>query len=114
MRTLLCLLAIILGGCTSIEKRVEGWPQDMVIRVHKNTPFMDIQRICWQGMPTWRKLLLSVCPTAAYVNLNTNTCDIYVLDDSEPTEHELEHCKGGDHDGALQRYYDAWKQTSPS
>ena len=111
MKPLLILLVILCSSCTSIETRVAGWPQDMKITVHKNTPWLDIQKICWQGMPTWRKVLLSVCPTAAYVNLNTNTCDIFVLGDEDPTEHELDHCKGGDHDGALQRYYDNWKKN---
>jgi hypothetical protein len=57
--------------------------------------------------------MLSVCPTAAYVNLYTNTCDIYSLDGTA-TEHELAHCKGGDHDGALQRYYNNWKNGNGS
>lgn len=101
--TLCCLCA-----CSHIERRVEGWPQDMKIVVHPHSGFWEINKICWRDLPLYWKLLGAVCPTVATLNLVTNTCDIYTLGE-EPSEHELEHCRGGDHDGLLQGYYDRWK-----
>jgi len=111
---LFLLSLVLLSGCASnplytvAEKQVEGWPQDMKITVHENAGFWKVQEKCWGFLPWYRKALGSVVYQCTVANLPENTCDIYTIFGGA-SEHELSHCKGVDHDGALQEYYNRWK-----
>jgi hypothetical protein len=104
---------LFLTACAPIHHQVKGWPQNMKVTVH-TIPEEKIFKQCFNPPKTPIDVLLLQLPLAcSWVNLTTNTCDIYV----SPTttkgtlEHEYKHCKGGDHGGILQRYYDNWKKN---
>lgn len=107
-RTLLLLL--MLTGCTTIDKQVVGWPSGIKVVKHE-VSFWDVQKKCWEHMPIAYKLLGGVAMACAYVNLDTLTCDVYHMPSPSKADvdHEVSHCNGGDHDGILQRYFDAWR-----
>lgn len=109
LRTLALLL--LLSACTTIDKQVVGWPQDMKITKHE-LGFWSLQEKCWPHLPTVYKLLGGVAFGCAEYNLYTLTCDIYHLKNPSKVdmEHEESHCKGGDHDGVQQKYFDSWKR----
>lgn len=109
MRTLALIVALVLAGCTHIDRYVEGWPQDMKV-VEVRTGFWDVQAECWAGIPFLFKLMLPVVLACTNVNLDTNTCTIYTYYDLDPETdaHERAHCKGGAHDDGLQDYFNEW------
>ncbi len=101
-------LAAMLFSCLPITTKVEGWPQDLTIRVHKNVGFVEVQEKCYPSIPLPCKLMGGFAFQCAVIDLDQKTCDIYTIW-GEASEHELSHCRGGDHDGILQAYFDRWK-----
>jgi hypothetical protein len=102
------LVTALLYSCLPITTRVEGWPQDLSIRVHKNVGFVEVQEKCYPSVPLHCKLMGGFAFQCAVIDLDQKTCDIYTIW-GEASEHELSHCRGGDHDGLLQAYFDRWK-----
>ena len=101
-------LAAVLFACLPITSKVEGWPQDLTIRVHKNVGFVEVQEKCYPSIPLPCKLMGGFALQCAVIDLDRKTCDIYTIL-GEASEHELSHCRGDDHDGMLQAYFDRWK-----
>jgi hypothetical protein len=101
----------LLSGCMPIHHQVRGWPQDLRVTVH-TIPEEQIAGRCFVAPENPLDVLLLQLPIAcAWMDLNRHTCDVYVTPTTPRStlEHELEHCRGGDHGGRLQRYYDAWR-----
>ena len=92
-------------GCTTITQQVEGFPQDLEITVHEDAPYSTIFAKCYPSIPLWQKLIGSVPIRCAWIDLHARTCTIY----GKASKHELAHCKGGDHDGLLQAYFDQYR-----
>ncbi len=112
-KSLLGALAIlILTSCTTIDKHVEDWPE--LKTAEHIAGFWEIQQRCYGSVPILYKLLGGVAMGCAYYDLDAKTCDIYVPFDATKTllEHEREHCKGGDHNGAQQKVFDAWRKKN--
>lgn len=106
------LAALMLQGCATVNTdQVKDWPK-LEIR-HHTLSFFEIQGKCWKHMPFYYKILGSFAFGCAEVDLDKKTCDIYLMKDALPEhrEHEEEHCRGEDHDGMLQSYFDGWKLT---
>ena len=101
-------LGAFLFSCLPITTKVEGWPQDLTIRVHKNVGFNEVQEKCYASIPIACKLMGGIAIQCAVIDLDRKTCDIYTIW-GEASEHELAHCRGGDHDGLLQDYFNRWK-----
>jgi len=103
----LILIAVLLSGCTTIDTQVKDWPE-LEIRTHELS-FFGVQGKCWKYMPLIYKLLGGITKACAEINFDTGTCDIYHLSNPLPEDmdHEVSHCKGGDHDGILQAYADS-------
>lgn len=103
------LLALTLTGCVGISSQVPNWPE-MTVKVHV-IPEGEIHTRCAVLIPPWAKLLGAVTLACAYFNFDENICEVYV----SPTttirtyQHELEHCRGGDHNGILRSAYERWK-----
>lgn len=110
MLKIIILLSILLAGCTTIDKHVEGWPV-LKVTAHE-TSLWDIQKRCWSSLPIQYKLLGSVVAACAEYNLDAGTCDIYHTSFASDSvmEHERSHCAGGDHDGVQQHFYNVWKR----
>lgn len=110
MRTLALIVALVLAGCSSIDKKVEGFPQDLKIEYKVVTPG-EVFSHCWQYLTTLQKVLLSIPLACAEIDLDTRTCTIIHHENTGEwvMEHEVGHCRGGDHDGILQAYFDEWK-----
>lgn len=104
------LLILLLSGCATIDKQVEGWPTGMRIVEHE-VGFWGVQVKCWEHLPIVYKFLGGMALACAEVNLSAMTCDIYRMNYSPDVvvAHEVAHCNGGDHDGVMQRYFDEWK-----
>jgi hypothetical protein len=101
------LIAALIGGCTTIDRQVVGWPQDMKITTHEDAGFVAVQRECFRDMPWYWRAAGGVTLQCATIDLRKHTCDLYTI--SGPvSEHEYQHCKGGDHDGIAQRNFDRW------
>ena len=98
---------LILSGCSTLDKKVDGWPQDMKITVHKDAGFWGVQVKCWPDLPWYYKVAGSVAIQCTQVSLPFNTCDIYTWG-QDASQHEIDHCKGYDHDGIYQKYFDKW------
>ena len=101
-------VAAPLFSCLPITTQIAGWPQDLTIRIHQNAGFAEVQEKCYPSIPLPCKLLGGIATQCALIDLNQKTCDIYTIW-GEASEHELSHCRGGDHDGMLQAYFDRWK-----
>ena len=100
-------LAAVNVACSTITTQVEGWPQDLNVRV-QNTGLALVQEKCYASIPLPFKLLGGIATECAVIDLDRKTCDIYTIWE-EASEHELSHCHGGDHDGMLQAYFNRWK-----
>ena len=59
-------------------------------------------------MPLQYKLIGSLAMACAEVNFTAGTCDIYHMENTLKSVmwHEEAHCRGEDHDGILQAYFD--------
>ena len=102
------LASILLIGCTSPHTKVEGWPQ-LKVTVHEEPNYDRIYKMCYDGMPTWQKVMIPAIFACTWINLPAGTCDVYVVN-GEYLDHELQHCAGWDHDGIMQGMYDEWKK----
>lgn len=105
------ILALLLVGCSSIDRKVEGWPQDLKV-TEIQTGFWDVQAKCWEDMPFYWKLMIPIVFACTVADLDKGTCDIYYWQDEMPDDlktHERQHCQGYAHDSGWQTYYDAWK-----
>ena len=109
MKNGLLLSVFLLSGCTTMlpEKPVEGWPKDIEIRLHEGAGLYTVQSECWGSLPWYWKAAGSFAWQCATVNLPMRTCDIYTVM-GKASEHEYGHCRGMDHDGLLQDYFDRW------
>lgn len=107
MKKAAVFFSFLLLGCTSIDSRVEGFPQDLTIVEHRKS-FIEVQSVCWKYLPLHYKLLGGFTLACAEINLEAKRCDVYLMHDAEEwtLAHELEHCRGGDHNGQLQEYLD--------
>jgi hypothetical protein len=108
--TAIVLTAALLTGCTAMPHvQVQGWPQDMKTTVHQSD-LGEINSLCYSSLPLPIKLLGGFAMACTWVDLEKNTCDVYLLSENDPNEeHELMHCRGLDHDGILQAMYNNWK-----
>lgn len=105
------ILALLLVGCSSIDRKVEGWPQDLKV-TEIQTGFWDVQSKCWEDMPFYWKLMIPIVFACTVADLDARTCDIYYWQDDMPDDlrtHERQHCQGYAHDSGWQEYFDAWK-----
>jgi len=108
-RLILIVVSLLIIGCSTIDGYVEGWP-DLKITVHESH-LLEINQKCWKYLSTIQKLLGSVVFGCSIIDLDQKTCDIYLAANSPELimNHELAHCKGGDHpDGSLDKFYDEW------
>jgi hypothetical protein len=106
---ILIATAVSMAGCSTIGSYVEGWPP-LKTTIHSSS-LLEINQKCWMYLPTFNKLMGSVVFGCAVYNLDKKTCDVYVLPNSPAfiLNHELAHCKGGDHPGGtLDKAYDYW------
>jgi len=99
-----------LNGCAPITTQVAGWPQDLMIRAHYDVGFIKVQEKCYPSIPLPYKLMGGIALECAVIDLAHKSCDIYTIA-GEASEHELSHCRGGDHDGLLQDYFNRWKRA---
>jgi hypothetical protein len=97
--------ASLLTGCTSPHTRVENWPT-LKVTVHEEPNYDRIYSMCYDGMPTWQRVMIPAIFACAWIDLGAGTCDVYVVN-GEHLEHELQHCAGWDHDGILQGLYNS-------
>ncbi len=121
-KTLLSLVCLItLSACSSIQlpdisnnsKKIEGiesyvqnWPTLTESIEYLN--YSDLYQKCGQYKQNSKeKAKIYGC---SEINLAKKTCTIFLPTNYESwaLEHEKEHCKGGDHEGLLQDYYDKW------
>ncbi|MDD5247890.1 MAG: hypothetical protein PHY45_02840 [Rhodocyclaceae bacterium] len=105
------IASLAIGGCaTEIDTYVQGWPT-LNVTMHEHATGAEIWSRCWSDLPLWQKLLGTIPIACTWVDLDRGTCDVYIADHTfEGTiHHELEHCKGGDHDGIAQAIFDRWK-----
>lgn len=103
------LIALPIIGCTTIDGHVEGWPE-LKITIHDSN-LLEINQKCWKYQSIAQKLLGSFSFGCSIYDLDKKTCDIYVVPNSPEfiLDHELAHCKGGDHpDNSLDKFYDHW------
>jgi uncharacterized protein YceK len=110
MKTILIAAALLLSGCSSIHTYVQDWPE-LKTRIH-TIPDGDIYATCSKDLSWVTKYVLVALPLAcAHINLPRKTCDIYVTETTTgpSLDHELAHCKGGDHGGISQAFFDRWK-----
>ncbi len=111
-RVFAMLIWLLITGCSTIDGYVEGWPK-LQTTIHEST-LLEINQKCWQYTSITQKLLGSLTFGCAIFDLEKETCDIYVAPNSPEfiLNHELAHCKGGDHpDHALDKFYDHWLDT---
>lgn len=104
------MLLALLSACSHIDRKVEGWPQDLK-QSEVLTTFGEVQSKCWADLPFIQKLMLPVILACTVVDLDKGTCVIYRFGELSPEvrEHEEAHCQGYAHDDGFQNYYDAWK-----
>lgn len=111
MKKLILIFAalFILSGCAStIDKQVVGFPQDLKVVVH-TVSLVQMLKVCYPAVVLWQKLVGSFPLACADVNLYTNTCQIWVTpNDNASLAHEMQHCRGGDHNSVQQRNFDGW------
>ncbi len=116
---LICL--VTLSACSTVQlpdisnntKKVEGiesyvknWPT--LIESIEYLNYSDLHQKCGQQKPKGKEnAKIYGC---SEINLAKKTCTIFLPTNYESwaLEHEREHCKGGDHEGLLQDYYDKW------
>lgn len=103
-------LILLLTGCTTIHTYVPDWPQNVKVN-HSIVEYSQVFDTCYKYLTTFDKLMLAFPLACAEIDLDKNTCTITRTEDAFKfvVEHEEEHCKGGDHDGILQEYYNNWK-----
>jgi hypothetical protein len=109
MKRAYLILSLLITGCSTIDEYVVGWPQ-LETTVHDSN-LLEINQKCWRYLPTIDKLLGFVAFGCTLFNFDKKTCDIYLVPDSPQyiVNHELAHCKGGDHpDHTLDKAYDQW------
>lgn len=110
-RPALAAALIALTGCTGMQAQVADWPA-LEIRTH-TVAAGEIFGRCAPYIPVWQRLL-GVLPLAcAEIDLSAATCDVYIADTSTPDTiaHELEHCRGADHNGVLQAALDDHREA---
>lgn len=109
MKTLIALLVSTLTGCTSIHTYVDGWPELKTV-VHV-VPDGQVYPSCSSLLSWWQKAIITLPLACSKISLDKGTCDIYVGETSTEStlQHELEHCKGGDHGDILQKGFDKWR-----
>ena len=108
-KILLIAIAVLMVSCSTIGDYVEGWPQ-LKTTVHESN-LLEINQKCWRYLSTVDKLLGGISFGCTIFDLDKKTCDIYVAPNSPEfiLNHELAHCKGGDHaDHSLDKLYDRW------
>lgn len=109
---LLAFVAALLGGCSSIETRIEDFPE-LAVSYHE-VSHEEIVRRCHAGMPPWMKALGGIPMACAEINFRTKTCSIYwTAAFAGEKKHEEEHCRGGDHDGMLKKKWENYKKSLP-
>lgn len=111
MKTLFAIIAL-LPACTTIHEYVEDWPK-LDTQVHV-VPAGEIFARCYQYAPVWQKLLGGVPLACAEIFFSKGECHVWVAENTTPEtlEHEVEHCRGGDHDSLLQDALTAYRGGS--
>lgn len=122
------ILALVIAGCATLERRVDGWPE---LRITEHTGFTEVVSACWGAMsPAQRAMVAIVQPLnflppvplgCAIFHLQEGWCRAYyhaIPDSADPLvrgpaeairDHEIAHCKGWDHGGQAQAIFDRWQ-----
>lgn len=111
-RSFLAFISLLIVGCSTIDIYVKDWP-DLKIIFHESH-LLEINQKCWIYLSTIQKLSGSLVFACSIIDLDKKTCDIYIADNSPEViiNHEIAHCKGGDHPGGrLEKFYDDWLDT---
>lgn len=89
-----------------IERYVANWPTLSVTVTE--LPAAAIREKCNPFVPA--RLPRANAWGCAAIQLSRGTCEIFIQHKAPRWvwEHEHAHCRGGDHDGALQAAYDRW------
>lgn len=107
MKQIVLIALALLSACTTIDRQVAAFPQDLKVTVHENAGFIATQRGCLADLPWYWYPALPIAVQCGTIDLSKHRCDIFTIRGAA-TKHELDHCKGGDHDGLLQDYFDRW------
>ena len=105
----------MLFSCNYIASYVEGFPE-LQITVHESY-LLEINQKCYKAMTGLQKLSGSIYLGCSVIDFKNKTCDIYIAKNSPEfiVNHELAHCKGGDHaNHFLSNAYDAWLDFTQS
>jgi hypothetical protein len=114
MKSIILVLSVLLAGCAiPITDHVKDWPE-LRVRVHENTSQQYISDLCTRDWSLVKKLLVWPIYACTYVDLQNRTCDVYIPGEAEGDifEHELEHCRGGDHGGTLQELLNTYNKRN--
>lgn len=106
----LCLLLLPTSACASMvdtSRIPQDWPKLQVLI--REVSDGEVLTRCFKYVSPLGKVLLSVPMACAEVSFLTKTCVIYITKDAAPEvlEHEMDHCRGGDHPGES-TLRDAW------
>jgi len=102
-------ISAFLISCSTIDGYIEDWPV-LEIKVYKSSAHQVNQK-CWSSLSQSQKLIGSVALGCATIDLDKKTCDIYIASDSLEyiINHEIAHCKGGDHpDHSIEEFFEHW------
>jgi hypothetical protein len=103
------IICLMVTGCQTINSYVEDWPE-LKITFHESY-LLEINQKCRPFLTTFEKLMGSLVFGCTIYDLDKKNCDIYIAPNTPDfiTQHELAHCKGGDHpDGKLEKRYKLW------
>jgi hypothetical protein len=103
------LISFFMIGCSTIGGYIDDWPE-LEIKVHKYSSY-QINQKCWSSLSLSQKLIGSVALGCATIDLDKKTCDIYIASNSPEyiVNHEIAHCKGGDHpDHGIEEFFEHW------
>jgi hypothetical protein len=96
-------------ACNHIASHVEGFPE-LKTTVHESY-LLEMNQKCYANLTWLQKLSGSIALGCTVIDFKNKTCDVYIGHNSPDfiINHELAHCKGGDHaDHSISDDYDAW------
>lgn len=103
------LLHFFISSCSTITNQIDDWPE-LKITIHEAS-LVDLNTKCWSSLPIKKKILGAVVFGCAMYDLDKKTCDIYATPNAPSfiLEHEISHCKGGDHsDDSQEEVFKHW------
>lgn len=104
-------IALFVSACAPMAHRPVIGPDFSSFRVTENkVGCWDMVNRCMPGVPFPIKPLIVMPLGCAVVDFEKSTCDIYTcsLSPRFVPAHEHEHCRGMDHNGELQKGWDAY------